>query len=89
MKTFRIIDENSHDFLFSGCRNVVARNERSALNKFKKTLLTRGYYWITSDDEGIRLRSSYGSCFRAEEIAPYVVSSELHTTHKDTVKGYV
>lgn len=70
MKTFRIIDENSHDFLFSVCRNVVARNERSALNKFKKTLLTSGYYWITSDDEGIRLRSSYGSCFRAEVVYP-------------------
>lgn len=67
MKTvwYRIIDENNGDV----CMNVQAGFEKSALKKFRDTLLTTGIYEIVREKDGkLRLVSSYGSCFRAEKV---------------------
>ena len=62
MKTFYIIDENNNDV----CCLVVARNEKAALNKYRKGLLTTGIYEIKpSFNHGYKLISSFGSCFTA------------------------
>lgn len=65
MVWYRIIDENNGDV----CGNVQAGFEKSALKRFRDTLLTTGIYEIIREKDGkLRLVSSYGSRFRAERI---------------------
>ena len=61
MKTFYIIDENNNDI----CCLVIAKNEKSALNKYRNGLLTSGIYNIVKTvNNTYELISSFGSIFK-------------------------
>lgn len=63
MKNFAIIDMVSNKPICI----IPAANGKSALNKFKMRLMSRGFYEIHKENENWVLSSSYGSYFKAME----------------------
>lgn len=61
MKNFVIIDMNSNKPVTS----VLARNEKSALNKYKRGLTSTGFYEIHKEGSDWVLSTSYGAYFKA------------------------
>lgn len=68
-KKYTIIDENN----LRSCVTVEAANEASALKKYRKGLMSSGFYEIITEKDGRpRLVSSFGSCFRADKKAEFI-----------------
>lgn len=61
MKNFVIIDMISSKPIVS----VSARNEKTALNKYKKILTSTGFYEIRKEGSDWVLSTTYGAYFRA------------------------
>ncbi len=65
MKVFRIINEVTGTV----CTDIRACYERSALKKYMTGMMSSGIYEIVKKEDGRpRLVTSYGACFRADEI---------------------
>lgn len=65
MKVFRITNEVTGTV----CTNIRAGHERSALKKYMTGMMSSGIYEIVKKEDGrLRLVTSYGACFRADEI---------------------
>lgn len=60
MKKFNIWKTNGRDTL---CCQIEAKDQKSALKKYRKSLMLSGQYWI----ENNRLHSSFGGEWRAVE----------------------
>lgn len=67
MKKFDVINMHNSQF----CCVIEAKNQKSALNKFKKNLLSSGFYWIEKvNDYRYALLSSFGCEYSAYAHSP-------------------
>lgn len=65
MNKYRIINEINGSF----CVEIEAVNERAALKKYRKDIMSSGLYYIITEKDGRpRLVTSFGACFRADQM---------------------
>lgn len=73
-KKYTIIDETNG----RSCVTVEAANEASALKKYRKGLMSSGFYELVTEKDGRpRLVSSFGSCFRADRKTAVFIDGDL------------